>query len=100
MRAVLLSLLLLGTVPAAHAEGNYDPFSSKNPVERANAAHMRDAIEKGDWALARTSATTPALEHLYDQARREYVPAPMNPLGQAAGKDARGSHQAEHGLGR
>lgn len=100
MRSILLSVLLVCAFAGAHAEGNYDPFSSKNPQERAHAARMRDAIEKGDWAQAQTFATTPSLQRLYAQAKREYRPvAPVSPA-EAASKDSIASPRVERPSGR
>ena len=74
MRKYILMLTII-CASFAHAEGNYDPFSSKDPQERQNAAQMRDAAEKGDWRLAETFATTDALRRLYAQAKAEAGPA-------------------------
>jgi hypothetical protein len=69
-RLILIASLVAAM--SAHAEGNYDPFSSKDPKERANAAQMRDAIVKGDWKGAEKFATTDALRRLYKEAKIEY----------------------------
>jgi hypothetical protein len=71
MRRLILIASLFATI-LAHAEGNYDPFNSKDPQERANAAQMRDAIVKGDWQGAEKFATTDALRRLYKEAKLEY----------------------------
>ena len=78
MRKFLLLALFVMT-GLVRAEGNYDPFNSKNAEERAHAEQMRIAIEKGDWVLAEKFATTDALRRLYAQAKREYAPAPAAP---------------------
>ena len=70
MRKHLL-MLAIACASLAHAEGNYDPFNSKDSQERENAAQMRDAAEKGDWVLAEKFATTHALRRLYAQAKAE-----------------------------
>ena len=48
-RVLICPFILLGAMTCSQAEGNYDPFNSKNPEERAQAARMREAIEKDDW---------------------------------------------------
>ncbi|MDY7577288.1 hypothetical protein RGU70_02955 [Herbaspirillum sp. RTI4] len=75
LRRWMIALLLVVS-SASYAEGQYDPFSSKDPVERANAAAMRDAIVAGHWDQAKTFATTDALKNLYRQAQKEYPQPP------------------------